>query len=131
MQSTQQKAASRLQQYWAHRKKVFGPEKFFLPLTQDGALRDDHAALRIGLHQMLPLPDSSNRVMMLYEPKRINLKAFRRDAFVSVLYMILYIYYFFIPQFSHLFQIFRSAPFGTCSNLPSKAVTSAVGSSSL
>jgi hypothetical protein len=47
---------------------VFGPDKFTLRMTLDGALRDDLAALETSLYQPLPHLDVSGRPLLLLEP---------------------------------------------------------------
>lgn len=59
-------AAVRFVKYWIKRKEVFGHEKYFLPLTVDGALKDDHVALEVGHWIILPKPDNHGRTVMLW-----------------------------------------------------------------
>mmetsp|Transcript_26285 Transcript_26285/g.40319 ORF Transcript_26285/g.40319 Transcript_26285/m.40319 type:complete len:211 (+) Transcript_26285:46-678(+) len=40
--------------YWDRRIESFGPEKAFLPMTINGALRDDYEALKLGSFKILP-----------------------------------------------------------------------------
>jgi hypothetical protein len=56
-----QKAAGRFVKYWEERRRVFGEDKFCLPLTLDEALRDDAAALESGHFILLPKVDASGR----------------------------------------------------------------------
>lgn len=59
-----QRAARRLVTYWEERRKWFGEEKFCLPLTLDGAMRDDKALLSNGCSQLLPRLDASGRLIV-------------------------------------------------------------------
>jgi hypothetical protein len=59
-------AAARFVKYWVKRKELFGPDKYLLPLTIDGALKDDHVALEVGHWIILPKPDNFGRTIMLW-----------------------------------------------------------------
>jgi hypothetical protein len=59
-------AAARFVRYWQRRRELFGPEKYALPLTIDGALRDDRVALEVGHWIILPEPDNFGRTIMLW-----------------------------------------------------------------
>ena len=59
-------AAARFVRYWQRRRELFGPEKYALPLTIGGALRDDRVALEVGHWIILPEPDNFGRTMMLW-----------------------------------------------------------------
>lgn len=78
-----QKASQRLAKYWTKRKALFGPDKFCLPMTQEGALRDDKATLDLGLYRLLPEPDNSNRLIFFYDPTLLAVKTHKRDSYVS------------------------------------------------
>jgi hypothetical protein len=56
-----QKAASRLVRYWEERRRLFGSDKFCLPMNLDGAVRDDKVALEAGFVHQLPGVDASGR----------------------------------------------------------------------
>ena len=59
-------AAVRFVKYWNKRKETFGPEKYFLPLDIEGALKDDRVALEVGHWIILPKPDNHGRTIMLW-----------------------------------------------------------------
>merc|ERR1711862_657051 len=46
-------AVKKIARYWDHRYKLFGKEKFMLPITLKGALKDDSLALSRGYVQLL------------------------------------------------------------------------------
>lgn len=57
-------AAKRLVRYWSERFKLFGPDKFVLPLTLKGALKDDSLALSRGYVQLLADSDTAGRAVL-------------------------------------------------------------------
>jgi len=57
-------AAKRLVRYWSDRFKLFGPDKFVLPLTLKGALKDDSLALSRGYVQLLADTDTAGRAVL-------------------------------------------------------------------
>ncbi|KAL7529173.1 hypothetical protein ACHAXR_002835 [Thalassiosira sp. AJA248-18] len=57
-------AARRLARYWDERYKLFGPDKFCLPMTLKGALKDDSLALSRGYVQLLPETDTAGRAVV-------------------------------------------------------------------
>mmetsp|Transcript_14447 Transcript_14447/g.31336 ORF Transcript_14447/g.31336 Transcript_14447/m.31336 type:complete len:498 (-) Transcript_14447:88-1581(-) len=57
-------AARRLARYWNDRYKLFGPDKFLLPMTLKGALKDDSLALSRGYVQLLPETDTAGRAVV-------------------------------------------------------------------
>lgn len=57
-------AARRLARYWNHRYKLFGADKFCLPMTLKGALKDDSLALSRGYVQLLPETDTAGRAVV-------------------------------------------------------------------
>mmetsp|Transcript_20556 Transcript_20556/g.37357 ORF Transcript_20556/g.37357 Transcript_20556/m.37357 type:complete len:510 (+) Transcript_20556:2-1531(+) len=63
-----ERAANRFVRYWQKRHQLFGTDKFCLPMTLEGALRDDAVALECGGFKILPKPDASGRPIMLGAP---------------------------------------------------------------
>ena len=59
-----QKAAVHLVNYWEERRTLFGADKFYLPMTLDGAVRDDRTALEAGFIHLLPEFDASGRQLV-------------------------------------------------------------------
>ncbi|KAL3784797.1 hypothetical protein HJC23_013837 [Cyclotella cryptica] len=57
-------AARRLVRYWNERYRLFGQDKFCLPLTLKGALKDDSLALSRGYVQILPQADTAGRAVI-------------------------------------------------------------------
>lgn len=57
----------RFVKYWEERQTIFGPDKFFLPMTlNSGAFQSgDHKALEAGFFQLLPHLDSSGRQIIV------------------------------------------------------------------
>ena len=50
--------------YWDRRLKVFGPDKYALPLTLNGAMRDDIQAVKAGFLTLLPVTDVKGRAIL-------------------------------------------------------------------
>lgn len=50
--------------YWEERRNWFGEDKFCLPMTLDGAMRDDAAVLNSAWAQLLPGLDASGRQIL-------------------------------------------------------------------
>ena len=50
--------------YWNDRFRLFGPDKFVLPLTLKGALKDDALALSRGYVQLLADTDTAGRAVL-------------------------------------------------------------------
>ena len=72
-----QRAALRLVAYWQLRLDTFGTHRAFLPMTIDGAIRDDVAdMIQHCVIHVLPLTDTSGRALLFYQPSRRNLAAF-------------------------------------------------------
>jgi hypothetical protein len=65
-----EKAARRFVLYWEERRKLFGPDKYLLPMTLQGALRDDHDCLKNGPLFAAPAVDASGRILGGYILKR-------------------------------------------------------------
>ncbi|KAL7529666.1 hypothetical protein ACHAWF_003075 [Thalassiosira exigua] len=61
------RAVTRLTDYWENRYRVFGPNKFALPMTLDGAMRDSVDALRCGFLTLLPHLDESGSAIVYYD----------------------------------------------------------------
>jgi hypothetical protein len=76
-------AAQRFIRYWEDRKAVFGAEKFALPMTLSGALRDDLAAIEAAVYVQLPNRDTSGRQLLWMEPCRHSKDICTPESLVS------------------------------------------------
>ena len=70
-------AAQRLVEYWKFRKMLFG-EKAFLPMTIDGAMRDDLETVKVGFLSVLP-DDKGGRPVLYYDRVRHYKSRITRD----------------------------------------------------
>lgn len=66
-----QDTVKRMLKYWDKRVEIFGEEKAFLPMTLDGALKDDITSLRIAYIQSTHLKDDGGRIIMFLDPGRL------------------------------------------------------------
>lgn len=76
-------AAQRFICYWAARREVFGVEKFTLPITLSGALRDDLDALEASTYCVLPQADLSGRPLLYSVPHSRGGKGLSTESLVS------------------------------------------------
>jgi hypothetical protein len=74
-------AARRLVVYWDIRKKTFGAERAFLPMTQSGAMADDMEYLEKALFVMLP-DDEHERAVFHWDRIRSIRSVAPRDSVV-------------------------------------------------
>jgi len=81
-----QLAALRLTKYWDKRIDIFGPEKAFLPLTLDKALRDDSVALRIGLVRLVGTKDPFGHCVVYFDPALQDKSKYERKSMARVLW---------------------------------------------
>ena len=79
-----QLAARRLVDYWEYRYTLFGPKNFFRPLTIE-VLKDDIAALSVGLFRIVPKKDKSGRVIIFFDPSRHEPLKYSWESMVSIL----------------------------------------------
>jgi hypothetical protein len=59
-------AAKRLQLYWKMRRKCFGENRAFLPMTMSGAMKQDIAAIESGIFGILPC-DAHGRGVLFFD----------------------------------------------------------------
>uniref|UniRef100_A0A7S1FTJ5 CRAL-TRIO domain-containing protein n=2 Tax=Corethron hystrix TaxID=216773 RepID=A0A7S1FTJ5_9STRA len=83
-------ATKRYVRYWEKRVDVFGPEKAFLPLTVDGALRDDHFTLTKGFMNMTGKCDPSGRSILFGDPSKMDPGAYEAKSMCRALWYILH-----------------------------------------
>jgi len=76
-------AAQRFVNYWECRREVFGPEKYLLPMTLGGALRDDLVAIEAGVFCLLPRTDVSGRQILYIDPSLHTREGYSSDSLVS------------------------------------------------
>jgi hypothetical protein len=77
------RATKRFVMYWKMRRELFGPDKFTLPMTLSGALRDDLVALETGWMSLLPKCDLSGRQLLYMVPSRHKREGYTSDSLVS------------------------------------------------
>mmetsp|Transcript_18583 Transcript_18583/g.28697 ORF Transcript_18583/g.28697 Transcript_18583/m.28697 type:complete len:326 (+) Transcript_18583:85-1062(+) len=80
-------AARRLVEYWKWRLTIFGPEKAFLPMTLQDALRDDREVLEKGWVQVLD-DDDHDRAVIYFEKGRINPMVSSRNSLLRVVWYV-------------------------------------------
>ncbi len=70
--------------YWTYREKVFGTDLYALPLTLNGAMKEDIGAVKAGLFNLLPETDEEGRAIIYLDPSKALL--FDEDQVSSNLY---------------------------------------------
>lgn len=80
------RAAKRLVRYWSTRLAIFGPHRAYLPLTLDGALKDDFIALSLGFMVSTERTDHQNRRIIYGDPAKLNSALYDRDSMVRALW---------------------------------------------
>lgn len=83
-------AANRFVGYWNKRIKVFGPEKAFLPLTLDEALKDDHVAMSIGFVQVTGQNDPGGRGIIFLDYSKEGTAKYENLSLVRVVWYVLH-----------------------------------------
>jgi hypothetical protein len=78
-------AARRLVYYWKLRREFFGPELAFLPMTMEGAMRNDQDLFDLGFISILP-SDESGRAVIYWNRVACTNDVAPRYAFVRVLF---------------------------------------------
>ena len=82
-------AAQRLCEYWNMRVLIFGMERAYLPMTLEGAMRADRAAMEIGLLQILP-DDNNGRPILYWDRIRAIPPMIRRDETARIYFYLLH-----------------------------------------
>lgn len=66
-------AAVRLALYWKERLELFGPDRCFLPMTLNGAMKDEvENIVERKLVHLLPVKDAAGRAVLFFDPSRRN-----------------------------------------------------------
>mmetsp|Transcript_7639 Transcript_7639/g.10882 ORF Transcript_7639/g.10882 Transcript_7639/m.10882 type:complete len:380 (-) Transcript_7639:254-1393(-) len=82
-------AAKRYVEYWDKRLELFGSDKAFLPLTLEGALKDDSIALSIGHFQLTGYKDKDGRRIVFADFSAEGSAKYERSSLVRAFwYMI-------------------------------------------
>jgi hypothetical protein len=81
-------AAQRLVNYWEGRKKVFGDDKYLLPMTLSEALKDDLVALDCCVYTLLPYPDRSGRQILFMDPHRHSRKGYTSESMLRAIWYV-------------------------------------------
>lgn len=85
------RAATRCAKYWDRRLSVFGPKKAFLPLTLEGALKDDEVALSTGFLSLIgDQKDSTGRSIFFGDPLKQNFDAYSTQSMIRAAWYILH-----------------------------------------
>jgi hypothetical protein len=83
-------AAQHLVAYWDIRKKIFGTERAFLPMTQSGAMADDMEHLEKALTMVLPDDDCDRAVLYVDRIRTIRAIA-PRDSVLRCLFYVIHV----------------------------------------
>jgi hypothetical protein len=81
-------AAGRLVEHWKLRKKIFGPDKAFLPMTLNGAMAEDVEKLELGTIRLLPDDENGRAVLFFDRIQCGNLGIDRQTAHRCMFYLL-------------------------------------------
>lgn len=73
-------AAQRIVKHWDERIQLFGSEKAFLPLTQEGALRDDENALKMSFLCLTGTADETGRQIVYCDLSKLDISKNTRES---------------------------------------------------
>mmetsp|Transcript_17202 Transcript_17202/g.38056 ORF Transcript_17202/g.38056 Transcript_17202/m.38056 type:complete len:639 (-) Transcript_17202:284-2200(-) len=83
-------AAERLARCWEVRLELFGPDRCFLPMTLDGAMKDEATnMLQWRIWQPLPVTDTAGRALIYIDPSRRNFAEYSMEQECMVLFYLL------------------------------------------
>ena len=71
--------------YWKIRRKFFGEERAFLPLTMTGALAQDVEVIEAGIYAILPKDQKGRRGVLFLDRIRAIPPLAPREAVVSII----------------------------------------------
>jgi hypothetical protein len=84
-------AAARLVAYWEIRKQIFGPDRFVLPMTLDGAMADSAEAFSKGTIMILP-DDRKGRAVVYCDRIRAVVRSIvSREEFFCCFFYVLHV----------------------------------------
>jgi hypothetical protein len=84
-------AAKRIGKYWNKRISVFGQDKAFLPMTLDGALKDDHISLGVGFARLVvPAKDPAGRSIIFADPSKLDSTKYDRESMVRATWYVMH-----------------------------------------
>ena len=83
-----QTAAERLAQHWKQRKLLFGPERAFLPMTLEGAMKDDMFQLEQGFVVRNPNDAHGRPVVFLDRSNSTKSEHYDRDGWLRCMWYI-------------------------------------------
>lgn len=83
-------AVDRYMYYWKKRVEVFGEEKAFLPLTLEGALKDDTETVRRGVYSLLSSTDEMGRAFLLFDPSLQDKTKYSRESMVRSFWYVIH-----------------------------------------
>jgi len=83
-------AALRLTKYWDKRIEIFGPEKAFLPLTLEKALKDDSVALSFGFTRDTGKKDPFGHAVIFVDPSLQDPTKYERESAVRALWYVMH-----------------------------------------
>jgi len=83
-------AAKRLARYWEVRLNLFGPDRCFLPMRLDGAMRDEARNLASRrIFQVLPVKDTAGRAILYGVPSRRNFREYTMEQEIMAVWYLL------------------------------------------
>lgn len=87
-QSEPSLAAKRLVDYWNFRLDVFGADRCFLPMTLNGAMKDEVVPMtKQCILQLMPVTDTAGRAILFFSPNRRNFDVYGvEQEFRALLY---------------------------------------------
>mmetsp|Transcript_14728 Transcript_14728/g.30362 ORF Transcript_14728/g.30362 Transcript_14728/m.30362 type:complete len:289 (-) Transcript_14728:355-1221(-) len=84
-------AAKRYAVYWEKRIEIFGPERAYLPLTLDGALKDDWTALTTNFIQIIPgVRDAMGRSIIYVDSSKQDKTKYEKYSMVRTFWYMLH-----------------------------------------